>query len=99
MNQPTRQLRSSGHDGLTAFALAAGLVFGHVVGAMAEHGAASSTTLPAALLFVVAASASTLCALANQAASKNTRAIRPRIARWLLALGAGFIGALSPTLF
>ena len=88
----------SAHDGLTAFALAAGLAFGHIVAAMAEIGAAAAATLPAALVFAAAAAASTVCVLANLAQARGETALRARIGRWIVALGIGFAGASLPGL-
>ena len=99
MPETTRPNARPRHDGLTALALAAGLAFGHIVAAMAELGPLESTTLPAALVFAAAASASTLCVLANLASAQSTPARRARLARWIVALGLGFAGSLGPRLF
>ncbi|MEP6740273.1 MAG: hypothetical protein ABJA61_07825 [Caldimonas sp.] len=82
-------------DSLTLLALAAGLVMGHVVIAMAEHSAVPRMALPSALVFVVFGSAGVLCALA---AVPRPRWVAPLFARWLTAIGAGLLGALGPAL-
>jgi len=87
------------HDGLTSLALAAGLAFGHFVQAMAESGQPGAATLFSALVFVLAASAGTVCALVSMASQADAARARARIPGWLLAIGAGFLGALAPTLF
>ena len=87
------------HDGLTALALAAGLAFGHFVQAMAEAGQPGAVTAFSALVFVLAASAGTVCALVAMASQVDAARARARVPGWMLAIGAGFLGALAPTLF
>ena len=86
------------HDGLTPLALAAGLAFGHFVQAMAESGQPGAVTMFSALVFVIAASAGTLCALVSMASHADAAGARARIPGWLLAMGAGLLGALAPAL-
>ncbi len=87
------------HDGLTPLALAAGLAFGHLVQAMAESGQPGAVTMFSALVFLLAASAATVCALVAMASRADAEGARDRVAGWLLAIGTGCLGALAPTLF
>ncbi|HEX2542546.1 MAG TPA: hypothetical protein VHM00_15860 [Caldimonas sp.] len=99
MNEPARPTSRKRSDGTTAVALAAGLLFGHVVAAMAAQAAAGPATVVAAFVFVTAACAGTVCALAQLTTSRGVALARHDLVRWVLALGAGVVGALSPGLF
>ncbi len=85
-------------DGLTAFALAAGLAFGHIVEAMAQTGPAGAATAFAAFVFVAAGTAATTCALAVVAGGKGGAPAQERIGGWIVAVGCGLLAALAPSL-
>ena len=85
-------------DGLTPLALAAGLAFGHVVDAMARTGPGGPATALAALVFVIAGTTATACALAMLADGKGNAPARQRMAGWIAAVGCGLLAALAPTL-
>ena len=98
MNQPTSPNTLRRNDGLTAFALAAGLVFGHFVQAMAESGVPGAVTMFSAVVFVAAATAGTVCALVTMASRADAARARARAGGWVLAIGTGFLAALAPTM-
>ena len=98
MNRPALPDTLRRHDGLTAFALAAGLVFGHFVQAMAESGQPGAVTLFSALVFLAAATAGTVCALVAMASRDDAARARERAPGWVLSIGAGLLGALAPGL-
>lgn len=95
MNLPSSPAEQRRADAPTAFALAAGLSIGHVVAAMADLEGAGDLTLASALVFVVAASGSTLCALAKLVSKSAHGGARSGGARWIIALGAGLLAALA----
>jgi len=99
MNPSPRTAARKRADGPTALALAAGLAFGHVVAAMAAQELAGPATLVAAFVFVVAGSAGTLCALVQLASGSGVAIGRGDVVRWVFAIGAGLMGALSPGFF
>ena len=99
MNNPSRPAARKRADGPTALALAAGLAFGHVVAAMAAQELAGAATLVAAFVFVIAGSAGTLCALVQLASGSGVAIGRGDVVRWVFAIGAGLMGALSPGFF
>ncbi len=94
MNDSSRSVAPSG-DPLSLLALAAGLAMGQVVAAMAEHATTPGSALPSAVVFVVFGSLAVLFALASV---PRPRWVAPRFARWITAIGAGLLGALSPAL-
>ena len=98
MNPSSSPARKRPH-GATVLALAAGLAFGHIVAAMAAQELAGPATVVAALVFVAAGSASTIFALVQMAADGDIAIDRSDVVRWVVAIGAGLIGALSPGLF
>ena len=98
MNDPTRTATARALDNLTLLALAAGLAFGHVVGAMAERAAIGGQTVVVALFFLGAACAGTICALAAVSARQQAGAANERIAGWTVALCAGILAAIGPGL-
>ncbi|MEO6362987.1 MAG: hypothetical protein ABIO71_07140 [Caldimonas sp.] len=97
MNDPLRTATARRLDNLTLLALAAGLAFGHVVEAMAERAAIGGQTIVVALVFLGAASASTVCALLALAAGER-RSRHERITGWVAAIGAGVLAAIGPGL-
>jgi hypothetical protein len=99
MNPPPRSFARRRADGPTALALAAGLALGHVVAAMAEQSVAGALTIVAAFVFIAAGSAGTVCALLGLTAGSGVASGRGDVARWIFAIGAGLIGALSPGFF
>ena len=95
MTPPTPRPATRRSDGLTPLALAAGLALGHIVAAMAETGPAGPATTFTALVFVIAGSAATTCALAATAA-QGGNGLRDRRPGWIVAIGAGLLAALAP---
>ena len=98
MNSTSSPARKRPH-GATALSLAAGLAFGHIVAAMAARELAGAATFGAALVFVVAGSAGTICGLVHLAGDSGMTTERSDVVRWIFAMGAGLVAALSPSLF
>ncbi|MEO8079817.1 MAG: hypothetical protein ABI641_04750 [Caldimonas sp.] len=99
MNQPRRPLFAIRVDSSTPLALAAGLVIGHVVAAMAESGIERTLALPSAFIFVVAGAAAVVCALLAMRERDPKASPTAPIGRWIGAIGAGLVAALAPGLF
>ena len=97
MNPSSIPARKRAH-GATALALAVGLALGHIVAAMAAQELAGAATVVAAFVFVAAGSAGTICALVQLATGSDVAIGRSDVVRWVLAIGAGLMGALSPGL-
>ena len=96
--QPTRPAARSRFGNLTPFALAAGLIVGHVVEAMGRSANGDAMTAAAALVFVAAALAGTVCGLAGLSAPRDAKRARARIPGLVIVTGAGIVVALLPGL-
>ena len=99
MNEPpTRPATPSRSAGLAPFALAAGLIVGHVVEAMGRTANGDAMTAAAAFVFVAAALAGTVCGLAGLSAPQDAKRARARIPGFVIVTGAGIVVALLPGL-
>ena len=96
--QPTRPAARSLFDNLTPFALAAGLIVGHVVEAMGRTANGDAMTAAAAFVFVAAALAGIVCGLAGLSAPRDAKRARARIPGLVIVTGAGIVVALLPGL-
>ena len=96
--QPTPPTSRSRTVGLAPFAFAAGLIVGHVVEAMGRTANGDPVTAAAALVFVAAALAGTVCGLAGLSAPQDARRARARIPGLVVVTGAGIVVALLPGL-
>ncbi|MEO9069248.1 MAG: hypothetical protein ABI281_14085 [Caldimonas sp.] len=98
MNDPTRPVARRPFGGITPFALAAGLIVGHVVETMGRTTDGNSATIFAAFVFVAAAMAGTVCGLAGLAAGQAPETSRRFVPGLVVATGIGLLMALLPGL-
>ncbi len=98
MNQPTRPTARRHFGSVTPFALAAGLIVGHVVEAMGRTTDGSPATVVAAFVFVAAAMAGTVCGLAGLVAVRAPKRGREFVPGLVIATGLGIVVALLPGL-
>ena len=96
--QPNRPSARRRIISLAPFALAAGLIVGHVVEAMGRTAGGDPMTAVAAFIFVAAALAGTVCGLAGLSAPHDSKRARARIPGLLVVTGAGIVVALLPGL-
>lgn len=96
--QPTRPAARRRNGSLMPFALAAGLIVGHVVEAMGRTANGDAMTAMAAFVFVAAALAGIVCGLAGLSAPQDAKRARERVPGLIVVTGAGIVVALLPGL-